>query len=323
MKKARSPLRGYVTTICFWALMNEGLLNELESGTSISLNQFADKQQLNEKILFYICQYLHRIGYLSLNNDRIKLTSKGLSFWRDVYGVFHLFSAYEPLFSSLSAQLHNKVTFGNNLLRREDEVALGFAELGHAFLFKLMACIIEKEGFHSIVDLGCAEVELSAFLCQRGPQYRCLGIDHSPAVIAKAKQRISRMDLDDRIQVIQGDIFEIDKLRYDFSPYQLVTAIDLFHAYFPEGEEKLIELFKKLRMVFSRHSFLFSEICLPPHKQMKRIAYPYAEHELFHDLTWQKSFARDELVSLLERAGFQIKKQWNFNKLAGRICLLL
>jgi hypothetical protein len=56
---------------------------------------------------------------------------------------------------------------------------------------------------------------------------------------------------------------------------------------------------------------------------MRKIAYPYAEHEFFHDLSHQKSFASKELENLLQQAGFKIQKKWMMNKIAGRICLLL
>ncbi len=323
MRRARSPLRGYVTTLSFWALIDIGLLDLLSKSSEISLQEFAKNRQLNENILFYICRYLHRAGYLKIQGDRLSLTQSGRRFWNDVFGVFHLFSAYEPLFSSLSRQLMNQASFGKNLYRREDEVALGFSVLGRNFLFKIMARIVEKEGFRSIVDLGCAEAELSRFLCEGDPQMSCLGIDYSAEMIEKGNKRIEDADLKTRVRLMQADMFEIDRLTHDFSSYELVTAIDLFHGYFWEGEEKLLNLFQKLRRVFSRQRFLISEICLPPEKCMKKIAYPYMEHEFFHDLTHQKSFAPGELESLLERAGFRIRKKWNLNKIAGRICLLL
>ena len=323
MKKARSPIRGYLTTICFWALMDIGVLNHLSKGSKLSLKDFAQTHSLNENILLFICRYLSRNHYMKIHDDNVELTSKGLKFWRDVYGVFHLFFAYEPLFSSLSLQLKNKATFSKEVFRRENEVALGFSELGKSFMFKIMRGIIQDYGFKSMIELGCGEAELSAFLCERDPSIQCLGIDHSPEVIHKAKERAKRLNLDSRIQFLLADIFEIDKIQQDFSSYELVTAIDLFHGYFWEGPKKLILCFKKLKAVFDRSQFLISEICLPPHNAMKRIAYPYVEHELFHDLSHQKTFAPGELEHLFEQAGFQIKKKWVFNKIAGRICLLL
>jgi ubiquinone/menaquinone biosynthesis C-methylase UbiE len=323
MKKARSPIRGYLTTLCFWALMDIGLLDHLSKGSKISYREFAQSHQLNPNILLYICRYLSRNNYLKIHQDKITLSSKGHKFWHDVYGVFHLFYAYEPLFTSLSLQLKNESSFGKELSRRENEVAIGFAELGKSFMFKLMQGIIEEHKFKKIVELGCAQAELSIFLCEKNTEIECLGIDYSPEVIESAQKRVENLNLNSRIKLILADIFQIDKVTDDFSSYDLVTAIDLFHGYFWEGPENLISLFKKLKRSFPQSQFLISEICLPPHRQMRKIAYPYAEHEFFHDLSHQKSFASKELENLLQQAGFKIQKKWMMNKIAGRICLLL
>src|SRR5262249_45867867 len=182
--------------------------------------------------------------------------------------------------------------------------------------------IIAREGFHSLVDLGCAEIELSSYLCERDASMRCLGIDSSPEVLADAQRKIERMKLESRVHVLWADIFEIDRVHEDFSEYELVTAVDLFHGYYLEGEERLLLLFQKMRKVFPQQRFLFSEICLPPHSAMRKVAYPYTEHELFHDLTRQRSFAAGKLEDLLSRSGYRIDKQWNYNQIAGRVCLL-
>jgi ubiquinone/menaquinone biosynthesis C-methylase UbiE len=321
LKRARAPLRGYVTTVCFWALMEIGFLDPLAEG-AVSRKEFAESRRLNEEILFFVCRYLQRSRYLDMKGDSVAWTPKGLRFWREAFGVFHLFHAYEPLFSSLAIQLRNQAAFGKDLFRREEEVAAGFAELGKSFLFKIMLGIIQREGFRRVVDLGCAEVELSSFLCERNPEIRCLGIDHSPEMIEGAREKIGRLGLGSQIDLVLADMFEIEKAGRDFSDYDVVTAIDLFHGYFWEGEEKLFRLFEKLGRFFRRQHFLISEICLPPMKAMAKIAYPYVEHELFHDLTRQRSFQAGELESLLARSGFVIQKKWNFDKIAARICLL-
>jgi 2-polyprenyl-3-methyl-5-hydroxy-6-metoxy-1,4-benzoquinol methylase len=323
MRQARGPIRGYLTTLTFWVLMESGLLEALEKDPKVQLKDFAEKRNLNPKILFFVCRYLHRNKYLRLRGEEVGFTPKGKRFWSEVYGVFHLFFAYEPLFSSLSAQLKNQASFGRELSRREDEVARGFHELGQSFLFPLMSGILEEHRFKKVIDLGCGEIYLSASLCLIDSKIECLGIDHSPDIIARASQRIQEMGFESRIKVLLADMFQLEVGEYDFSNYEVVTAIDLFHGYFWEGPEKLRQLFSRLKRVFYRQQFLISEICLPPEANMRSIAYPNPEHELFHDLTHQRSFSPGELEALLQEAGFQIKKKYNLNKIAGRICLLV
>jgi SAM-dependent methyltransferase len=322
-RKARGPLRGYATTVALWALMECGCLEALPSGSALSIEAFARERRLDPKLLRSLCRYLNRIGILRLEGEEVSWERRGKKFWEDASGVFQLFHAYEPIFSSLSAQLKKETVFGENLFRRESEVAEGFARLGRGFMFPMMEKILLREKVRSVVDLGCQAAELSGYLCERHPDFRGLGIDHSPAMIDQARERIRALGLDGRLELLQADMFEIDRLNHDFSSYETVTAIDLFHGYFWDGEDRLLSLFRKFKKIFHRQRFLVSEICLPPEKGMRKIAYPYPEHELFHDLTRQKSFAKGELESLWERAGFRIRKRWEMNQIAGRVCLLL
>lgn len=99
------------------------------------------------------------------------------------------------------------------------------------------------------------------------------------------------------------------------------TAVDLFHGYYYEGRERLLDLFRVLRAAFPEQQFLVSEMCLADDKAMSRIAYPMVEHELFHGLTGQRTFREGELEALLEEAGFAIRKRWAMRNLAARIFL--
>lgn len=323
MKKARSPLRGYLTTLCIWALVDIGLWDPLTKGESISLLEFAARRRLQADTLLSVCRYLNRIHILEIDGERIRLSQKGRKFWSDVYGAYHLFHAYEPLFSSLVGQLKGEVQFGPDVTRHENEVAQGFDELGQQFMFPIMDGLINEAGFNNIIDLGCGEIYLSAFLCRRHPSMKCLGIDNDPEVLEKARRKIKERDFESQIDLLLADMFHIDRIKHDFSPYQVVTAIDLFHGYYRDGEERLVKLFEIFYRVFKNQKLLISEICLPSPRQMKRITYPFVEHELFHDLTRQKSFRPGELESIVKRAGYQIEERWNFNEIAGRICLLL
>ncbi len=321
-KKARAPIRGYVTTICFGALMECGFLEALAKHETVSIPEFAKEHDFNEDILTHICRYLHRMDYLHLRNAQVSLTQQGEQFWQNAKGVLHLFYGYEPLFSTLTSQLKNEISFDKELKRTEDEIAAGFSDLAPRFIFKIMASIIREENFLRIIDLGCAEIELGAYLAQENENIKYLGIDHSENVITRAKEKIPLLNLHSRFEVILWDIFDIEKLRRDLSDYDVVTAVDLFHGYFSEGEDKLIQLFQSLKKTFHKQKVLFSEICLPPHSRMQGIAYPYTEHEFFHDLTRQKSFKEGELPKIMEQSGYTIIKTWNLNKLAARVFIL-
>ncbi len=322
MRRARPDIRGYVTTSVTWALMNVGLLDELERRGSVDLSEFASTHSLDPELLESACRYLVRIGHLSAEAGRVRFSAGGKSRWDAVNGVVHIFSAYEPFFVNLRGLMKGEVS-RESLRRDDDAVAQGFRQTGASFTFAAMGNIIEREGYSSVVELGCGDIDLSLYLCRRFPALRSLGIDWDDRYLSAAKDTIESEGLSDRVTVLKHDVFALDPSVHDFSPYQLVTAIDLFHGYYYEGRERLLELLRAIRGAFPTQRFLFSDMCLADEERMRAIAYPMVEHELFHSLTGQRTFARGELEDFLAEAGFTLVKEWPLRNLAARLFLLL
>ena len=122
--------------------------------------------------------------------------------------------------------------------------------------------------------------------------------------------------------MVQGDIFQIDAVPGDLESYAAVTAIDLFHGFLLDGEKGVVEMFRGLRQRFPSQLLLISEICLPSEARMRSISYPNVEHELFHGLSHQQSFAPGQLETLLSDGGWRVERTWQINELAGRIFAL-
>lgn len=321
-KRARKPIRGYVTTVTWWALMDCGLIEALERQGRVSLGELAAGAGLNQEVLTYLCRYLDRTGHLRMEGDQVSFTRKGRSLQEAARGVLHIFQGYEPIFSSLTALLRNEARFGTTVQRRESVLAQGIAELGPLVIFRILGIILRRQRLTRVIDLGCGDGSFGEYLSPRLPEMTYLGVDHDRGAIARARDRFARAGLQDRFQAVQGDIFHLAGVEADLAPYSVATAIDLFHGYRDAGDQRLVALFRQLREVLAGKKVLFSEICLPSRPRMRKIAYPYAEHELFHDLTGQKSFDRGELEAALEKAGYRLLDSWIFNDMAGRQFLL-
>lgn len=318
MKVARGPIRGYVTTVCYWALMEIGLIDALSSRHQVLLSDFASKNDLSPEILTYVVRYLVRRGHMQLKKGMISFTNKGRRFWKCSEGVLNVFAGYEPFFSSLVAQLRKEVSFENGLYRKEKNIARGFSILSPDINFVVAYKLLKDIGAQHLVELGCNAAEFSIYHCLRSDQAHCLGIDISPEFLVEAKQRTTDLNLSNRIQLLEADMFHLNEVAYDYSPYDTVVSFDLFHNFRFQSDDKLIALFKSFKKVFKNKKFFVSEILLPPEGRIPRLKYPYAEHELFHDLTMQKTFCPGELESLLQKAGYTVKKTWPYRLLAAR-----
>ncbi|MEA3412326.1 MAG: class I SAM-dependent methyltransferase [Pseudomonadota bacterium] len=320
MKTARTPIRGFVTTACFWTLLDAGLMDTLEQESEIDIERVCDERGFDPTITEEVCRYLSRLGYLELDGHRVALTRKGKRFWDDTQGVMNIFFAYEEFFENLPQLLRREIVL-SDIKRRDQNVAHGFRETGPRLTFDVLGKLIAPMGVDGVIELGCGNVDLSSFLARQNEDMRFLGIDRDQTFLEQARQTIREQRLDGRVELLEQDIFGLGDSRYDFAAYQLVTAVDLFHGYFFEGRQKLLELFATFKQTFAGKRFLISEVCLPDEDKMHRLSYPHVEHELFHALTGQKTFREGELEALFRDSGFSNVQTWSVRNLGARIFL--
>jgi len=317
MSQARQPIRGYVTTVVYWALMKYGLPQALMPGPAVSLKKFCEDNHLDAEIMDLLCQYLVRLGHMRQTGTDCAFTSQGRKFWEDSHGVLNIFSAYQPFFQSLESVLRKEDSLESHQ-RLDERVALGFRETGAKFTFAALARLLNRYRVTSLIELGCGNIDFSLHLCRELPELRCLGIDFDERFLTEARDTISTSGLSDRVDVLECDLFEIASSSQDFSGYEAVVAIDLFHGYFFEGRDRLLTLLKALRQALAGKRFFVSEMCLADEQRMRKISYPMIEHELFHGLTRQKTFAAGELQGLIQEAGFTLVEEMSARNLAAR-----
>ncbi len=319
-KKARSSIRGYIITICYWTLMRVGWLDELEHNGPVATEPFCAAHGFDGETLSHILLYLVRRGHLEERNGALGFTKEGRTYWQSVTTTFEIFSAYQPFFENVENMVRADTVRGD-LHRIDERVAAGFRKAGDAFTFRVLEQLIDDLSPGAMVELGCGDIDLCQYVGERHPQMRFLGIDYDSRFLDQAATTIARRGWDDRVEILKHDLFDLASAANDFSAYQLVTAIDLFHGYYFEGRERLLTLFRVLRAVFPNQQFLVSEMCLADEKAMARIAYPMLEHEFFHGLTGQRTFREGELEALLTEAGFTVRECWSMRNLAARIFL--
>ncbi len=321
-RQANGELRGYATTICIWTLIRVGWLDEIEQKGHVATDAFCAANGFDHEMLANVLRYLRRRGFLVERSGMVRFTRRGRKHWKAVTTTFAIFSAYQPFFKNLEKLVRGEVLRGD-LHRIDESVAVGFRMAGTAFTFRILNRLITELAPHGIVELGCGSIDLSQYMAARHPQMRFLGIDYDRRFLDEATQTIERFGWGARVRLLEHDLFELAASDADFSAYSLVTAIDLFHSYYYESRERLLDLLRVLRAVFPAQQFLVSEMCLADEKTMARIAYPMVEHELFHGLTGQRTFREGELEALLTEAGFTVRERWSMRNFAARLFLLL
>lgn len=304
-------LRGYVTTHCWWLILRLELDKEM-AGQGLDLEKFCRERGLAYEVLRSICSYLDILRFISFKERKWFLEEKGKRFLAEPRGMFDLAYGYEPIFSSLYELAAIQKKYGENIFRRGEYVAKGSGELGRQLPFPVLAALIRKYNFKSVLDLGCGDAEFLAFL-YNASKIKGYGLDNSIEAIDYARKFLIREGLSREIKVEVGDIFETKAISALFPEAEALIAIDVFHEYLSEGEEKIVALLKNILRDFPGIYLVVGEFCLQPEERLKKHPTAFLEHHLFHDLTKQVILSAEDWRRLFDEAGFHIVEEQIFD----------
>jgi tRNA1Val (adenine37-N6)-methyltransferase len=75
----------------------------------------------------------------------------------------------------------------------------------------LLAHFLELTGVERVIDLGTGSGVIPLLLAERSPQVKIIGIELQAGMVERARRSVSLNGLQDRIEIVQADIREIDK----------------------------------------------------------------------------------------------------------------
>lgn len=85
------------------------------------------------------------------------------------------------------------------------------------------------EGGH-VVDVGCGSGEFLRYVAERRPDARVLGIDLSGPMLTRARARIERAGMADRVSVVQADATELPEAVLP-ERIDVLTCLNLLHQF--------------------------------------------------------------------------------------------
>lgn len=102
------------------------------------------------------------------------------------------------------------------------------------------------------LDIGCGTAGVTIELAHRG--LHVTGLDHSPAMLALAEQKLEQAGLADRVQLLTGDV---RKLPFDDASFDTITCQGVLH-HLPTADGAIEEIARVLR---PQGVFFLSEPC--------------------------------------------------------------
>jgi 2-polyprenyl-3-methyl-5-hydroxy-6-metoxy-1,4-benzoquinol methylase len=190
---------------------------------------------------------------------KVGISLKELNYKKDRYGIrgkrsLAMVGAYGD---TLSAVIQASVTYYNNSYRhaaaRMKGAALGndlnwagdivarFSKLSDPVITTFLSDIVPTVPGLQVLDIGCGSGLLLKSISQINPDLSGLGIEVDEAAARQAMQNMEKWNLQEKFEIIKGDIRDLPD---NISSFDLITLVNVVY-YFPV--EQRPELFKTLR----------------------------------------------------------------------------
>ncbi len=296
-------IRGYLETTTMHALLNVGLIDEMQKKDSVDIREFAAHANLEPAVLQPLCEAFYCLGMFERNCGGYSLSEKGRNVVEVMRGWLEVCYGYGEVFHSLEPLLRKEKVYGRDLYRRSDFVARGSGEMENLLFFPMVDDIINAHGYKRVLDLGCGDGTFLRLLCGLNSEVQCYGIDLAPEAVAEGNRLLAEAGLRDRVNLMALDISKIDQAA--LPPIDVATVFFVLHELLYFGEDVLLNFLKDFRRLFPGTPLVAFEAVRPPAEELRRHPGISVYYFLYHDLTQQKPVDADTWKSLFRAAGFE------------------
>ena len=297
-------ISGFFTTRTLQALFNVGFFDEMQAKGAVNIESFAVAKNLDFSILKSLCDSLFSLSILKKEGVEYWLDSKGQILVKVARGWFDGVYGYEVVFHSLEALLKKEKEYGKEVKRRPDYVARGSGEMEKWIYFPLAIDSITKNGFKSVLDLGCGDGTFLRVLCERNHAVRGYGIDIAPEAIAEGRERTQQAGLQERLRLFVEDISALEKAPEPLQGIEVATIFFVLHELLFAGTGPVIAFLQSFRRVFTGVPLLVFEVIRPTPEEMRQRPGMAIQYVLQHDISHQKLVGSQEWHDIFRTAGF-------------------
>ena len=295
---------GFYFTRVMVALVNVGFLRALIENSSVNLTAFATGESLDVDILRTLCDYLYELRILDRTGDDYSLSQDGRLMNEFLLGAFQVIYAYEEVFYNLEGLLKKQKKYGMDVNRRGEFVARGSGTVGKLLAFPVMADLIREHQYQRVLDLGCGDATFLMDLFERNPQLAGYGFDLSPDAIEAGNKNLAEKNLEQKITLFVGDMFNIDEVAQQLPQIDAATCVYVLHELVRINRQATVQMLRKFRESFPGVPLLICEVIYHTPEALREKPGGVMEIQLFHGLSNQQLFSREEWHTLFKEAGF-------------------
>jgi 2-ketoarginine methyltransferase len=306
-------IRGYLETTAMHALLNVGLIDELQKQPSVNIEEFAARANMETHVLQPLCEAFYCLGMFDRNGSSYSLSEKGRSVVEVMRGWLELSYGYGEVFYSFEALLRKQKVYGQDLYRRSDFVARGSGQMESLLFFPMVNDIIIAKGYRRVLDLGCGDGTFLRNLCGLNPEVQGFGIDLAPSPVEQGNRALREAGLEGRISLFALDVSKIEQVSGALKDIDAATVFFVLHELLYFGEDMVLNFLKDFRRLFPGTPLIAFEAVRPSAEELRHHPGISIYYFLYHDLTQQKPVSADTWKQLFRAAGFESIEERNLD----------
>jgi hypothetical protein len=212
-------------------------------------DDLAAKLDCDADLLKALLEFVYqRTDILYRNGGKYQLSRRYASHISLGFHLDKFVGAYGPAFSRISDALRSP-DLGRGLID-SSSLAAAFTGLS-ARSPSIAGQVLTAWSVDSLLDLGCGPALLLIELGAANPEFHGWGVDGSLAMCSIAEREVSSAELSSRIEIIKGDVRDIDSLNLrSAAGASALHAGSLLNEFFRNGSASAVGFLTRLRTRF-------------------------------------------------------------------------
>ncbi len=208
--KVGTVFNNYLTANIIFNLYDIGLFDNLSNNEFMDINEFISFNNLSQHKIYSMIEHLEMAGIITfLDKNNIKLTKLGQEFKRNICFYIWAIGGYGKFLQKMGYYLHREaiVDWAND--RKGIDVSKGSYLCNKEFMDKYFWREFEKIDVNYVVDIGCGKGDKLFSIIDRFNNINGLGIEIDKVSVENGKNKISQLNLEDKVEIINCDLFSL------------------------------------------------------------------------------------------------------------------
>jgi hypothetical protein len=307
---------GYMRAYILFALHETGVFNALKDGQSKSIDELAAECRIIPYLLNSIILYILVCDkVIERDGEKFRLTEFGRhALFADTLTTFvwGAVGGYSITLTELIPALRGKVKYGVDFERNGEYLAVGSLLTGrgsHGWVLDY----INHNGTKRLCDMGCGSAVVLTSFCESAPTLKGVGLDISEGFLTEARRRVKSMNLEDRIELIKGDITRPDTYVDKLGEVDAFNAMMVIHEFLAHGDQPVVDILQRMKAAFPGKIMIISEAIPYSEDEFRQLPWedrphPASSQYTFHGLSWQGLPQKPEVwFRIFEKAGVKLE----------------